>query len=110
MTSLLTRLRERFFRTTKPDSAFVAGSPMHTDDDMVAAFGQSDPNVNALLDACMKMSHAWQMLGKRCAIVVQLDGTERIIAPADYANVARMLYAAADRVADYATPTVQTKQ
>lgn len=58
----------------------------------------------------MSLSEAWQLVGKRCAIVVQLDGTERIIAPADYANVARMLYAAADAVADKAMPIVHTKQ
>jgi len=80
------------------------------DAESVALFDQDDPNVNAMLDACMKVSRAWQMLGKRCAIVIELDGLERVIAPADYANVARMLYAAADRVADYAAPPIHTKQ
>lgn len=71
---------------------------------------ETDPNVVALLDACTKLSQAWKLLGKRCVIVVQLDGAEQIIAPADYANVALMLYAAADAVADQVPPKVATKQ
>jgi hypothetical protein len=41
---------------------------------------------------------------------VQLGGTERIIAPQDLPNIARMLYAAADAVADETLPAVKTKQ
>ena len=69
-----------------------------------------DENTAALLNASVQLVHAWQLLGNRCAVVVQLDGIERIIMPQEPANTARMLYAAADAVADEAMPTVQTKQ
>ena len=99
MFSLMRPLR-RFFRTTRQGSAFVAGSPMPT----------LDENIAALLNASVQLVHAWQLLGNRCAVVVQLGGTERIIAPQDLPNIARMLYAAADATADETMPSVQTKQ
>jgi len=69
-----------------------------------------DENTAALLNASVQLVHAWQLLGNRCAVVVQLDGIERVIAPQDLPNIARMLYAAADAVADETIPAVQTKQ
>jgi len=69
-----------------------------------------DENTAALLNASVQLVHAWQLLGNRCAVVVQLDGIERIIMPQDAPNTARMLYAAADAVADETLPAVQTKQ
>lgn len=101
MTSLLTRLRERFFRITKPGSAFAAGSPMPS----------LDENTAALLNASVQLVHAWQLLGNRCAVVVQLGGIERVITPqGDLPQTAGMLYAAADAVADETLPKVKTKQ
>jgi len=98
--SLLTALRRRFGITTKRDASFVAGSPMPS----------LDENTAALLNASVQLVHAWQLLGNRCAVVVQLGGAERIIAPQDLPNIARMLYAAADATADETMPSVQTKQ
>jgi len=69
-----------------------------------------DENTAALLNASVQLVHAWQLLGNRCAVVVQLDGIERIIMPQDAPNTARMLYAAADAVADETLPAVKTKQ
>lgn len=70
----------------------------------------TDDATETLLAACVNVSHAWRILGKRCAVVIEIDGVERIIAPDDPANIARMLYAAADAVADRAMPPVPTKQ
>ena len=69
-----------------------------------------DENTAALLNASVQLVHAWQLLGNRCAVVVQLGGAERIIAPQDLPNIVRMLYAAADAVADETLPKVKTKQ
>lgn len=100
MFSLMRPLR-RFFRTTRQDSVFVAGSPMPT----------LDENTAALLNASVQLVHAWQLLGNRCAVVVQLDGIERVITTqGDLPTTAGMLYAAADAVADETLPAVKTKQ
>jgi len=99
--SLLTALRRRFGITTKRDASFVAGSPMPS----------LDENTAALLNASVQLVHAWQLLGNRCAVVVQLDGIERVITTqGDLPTTAGMLYAAADAVADETLPAVKTKQ